>query len=51
MASKKLEVLRYEACAATVLNGDVVDAVCVQYEHAGMAGYGIFAEHTGVIEL
>ena len=23
----------------------------MQYEHAGVTGYGILAEHTGVIEL
>ena len=44
-------MLGYEAGTAAVLNGDIVNTICMQYEHAGVTGYGILAEHTGVIEL
>jgi len=51
MAPKKLEVLGYEAWAATVLYGDVVNTIRMQYKHAGMAGYGVCADHTRVVQL
>ena len=50
-APKELEVLGYELCAATVLNGNVVNTIRMEYKHAGVAGYGFWAEHTGMVEL
>ena len=44
-------MLGYDACAATVLNGDLVNPIRMQYEHAGVTGYRIFADHAGVVEL
>lgn len=40
-----------EAITAAVVDGDVVDAVGVEYAKIGMGGDRVSATHTGVVEL
>jgi hypothetical protein len=47
--TKELEMVRNFSGAVTVLNGDIVNAVCMYDEHLSMTRDGIGAEHPRVV--
>ena len=44
-------MVQYGAVTAAILNGNIVDAVCMEHKHLCMARNGVFTGHAAVVEL